>query len=100
MGSTRSSTSREGHLEQSGAAMLTRLTSTVMPPISTATLTRMATWTATITGLTLTAMWMPMAMWNATSSSPPRDFPKTIIHYTKVFEYKVGNKDVPCDRYH
>ena len=41
-------------------------------------------------------MWMTMAMWNATSSSPPRDFPKTIIHYTKVFEYKVGNKDVPC----
>lgn len=38
-----SNTSREGHLEQSGAAMLTRLTSTVMPPISTATLTRMAT---------------------------------------------------------
>ena len=42
-GSMRSITSRDGHLEQSRAAMLTRLTSTVMPPISTATLTRMAT---------------------------------------------------------
>ena len=54
------------------AAMLARLSSAVMPPLSTASLTRMATCTASIAGLALAAMCLTMAMWNVSSSSPPR----------------------------
>ena len=98
-GSARSSTSREGYLEQVGAAMWTRPTWTVMLPISTVTSTRMATWTATIIPIIRTAMWIRTALSIATSSGLPRDFPESIIYNDackKDYKYKTGNKDVPC----
>ena len=50
------------------AAVFTRLASTAMPPISTATSTRMATCTAAITVRTSSASSTRMAMWKASRS--------------------------------
>ena len=54
------------------AALFSRLMSTVMAPISTATSTRMATCSASIAGLALAAMCLRMVTSVAASSSPLR----------------------------